>query len=248
MRTQANPQPNPTPSEQSFLSQEHSLVPPAERPNYSSPHDFEETSSETIWENPFDYDMVVQLHVGSQPRPDKSEAGLAKWRALPEARRREMQSGQRVYVVKAKSRRSIPSEFDQAIQQTRCTHPDCPGTKGVFCRDPEHFEHRMIVGGLYPRLLNRGTQQRPLATPPELHWSLDDQKARAAETLEIAKQKLAEAAMARDALLVAQADMLEASKKAAEAEAALASKGVEAEGAHAAAKALESATGRPAKK
>lgn len=233
-------------SEQSFLSQERSLVPPAERPAYSSPHDFEETSTETIWENPFDYDVAVQVHVGSTPRPDPTERGLAAWRALPEAKRREMQTGQRVYVIRAKSRRSIPSEFDQSIQQTRCTHTDCPGPKSILCRDPEHAEHRMIVGGLYPRLLNRGTQQRPLSKPPELHWSLDDQKARAAEALEKAKLKLAEATQARDAMLIAQAELTDATQKMAEAETRLSEKGVEAEGARANAAVISESVGRAA--
>lgn len=223
----------PTQAEESFLSQERSLVPQAERPNYSSPHDFEETSTETIWENPFDYDVAVQVHIGSTPRPDPSERGLAAWRALPEAKRREMQTGMRTFVIKAKSRRTIPSEFDQGIQQTRCTHGDCPGPKGMLCRDPEHAEFRQIVGGGYPRLICRGTQQRPLRKPPELHWSLDDQKARAAEALERAKLKLAEASMAREAMVVAQAEFVEAQQKVAEAETRVSQRNEDAEGARA---------------
>ncbi len=240
------PRAQTTPSEASFLSQDASLVPPAERPNYSSPHDFEETSTETIWENPFDYDVAVKVHVGATPRPDSSDRGAAAWRALPESRRREMQTGQRVYVIKARSTRSIPSEFDQAIQQTRCTHTECPGPKGILCRDSEHAEHRLIVGGLYPRLLNRGTQQRPLTKPPELHWSLDDQRARAAEALETAKLKLAEAQNAQNAALIAQAALADAQAKMAEAEARLQEKGVEAEGAHANAAVISEAVGKPA--
>ena len=235
-----------TPSEQSFLSQERSLVPPAERPNYASPHDFEETSTETIWENPFDYDVAVQVHVGATPRPDPTDRGLAAWRAMPEAKRREMMTGKRTYVIKARSRRAISSDFDQAIQQTRCTHPDCPGQKAILCRNPEHVEHRLIVGGLYPRLINRGTQQRPISKPAELHWSLDDQKARSEEALANAKAKLAEAALARDALLIAQSDMLEAQKVVVETEARMAAKGVEAEGARTNAAVIAESVGKPA--
>jgi hypothetical protein len=242
MRTPSNQTDSTTSSEQSFLSQDKSLVPQAERPNYASPHDFEETSSETIWENPFDYDIPVQVHVGATPRPDPSENGLAAWRALNPAKRREMQTGQRVYVIKANSRRAIPSEFDQGIQQTRCTHPDCPGPKAIFCRDPEHYEHRMIVGGLQPRLINRGTQQRPLSKPPELHWSLDDQRARREEALETAKKKLAEASMARDALLMAQGDLLTATNAVTIAEQRMLAKGHESQGAAAAAATIAEVT------
>jgi hypothetical protein len=245
-RTQRAPEAQTTPSEQSFLSQERSLVPPAERPNYASPHDFEETSTETIWENPFDYDVAVQVHVGATPRPDPTERGLAAWRALPEAKRREMMTGKRTYVIKANSRRAIPSDFDQAIQQTRCTHPECPGQKSILCRDGDHAEHRLIVGGLYPRLINRGTQQRPLSKPAELHWSLDDQRARSEEALANAKAKLMEAGLARDALLVAQAEMMKAQEIVAETEARMAAKGVEAEGARANAAVIAESVGKPA--
>lgn len=220
-----------TPAEESFLSQGKSLVPQADRPNYSSPHDFEETAAETIWENPFDYDVAVQVHVGSTPRADPTEKGLAAWRSLPEGRRREMRTGQRTYVIRAKSQRSIPSEFDQGIQQTRCTHSDCPGPKGIFCRDPEHVEYRQIVGGLYPRLICRGTQQRPITKPMDLHPSLDDQKARAVEAAEKARRTLADAEQLRNAAFIAQAELLDAQKKIAEAEAQASQREEDAQGA-----------------
>lgn len=200
------------------------FIPPADRPAYQDV-DFIETVKETVWFNPFEYDVAVQLHVGSQ-----AKASDAEWAALPPAIRRERQKGIRTYVIPAKATRVISSEFDQAIQQTKCNDPDCVGSKGLYCKDPEHND-RTIVGGQYPRLVNKGTQQRPLTKPPTLHWALDDQRARAEAALEESKRKLAEAQNARDAFLIAQADLENAKQEIARLDANMSAQGKTAEAA-----------------
>ena len=200
---------------------ERDLVPPAERPGHH-PVDFIETSSDTIWFNPFDYPVAVQVHVGAEGKRGPTQAEDDRWKSLPPPVRREKQTGIRTYVIAPKSERVIPSDFDMAIQHTQCSHYDCLGSKGLYCRNPDHAEYKQIVGGLYPRLINRGTQRTPISSPPKLHWALDDNRAKAEAALAAAKQKLAEAANSRDAFLIAQADLAEAHKQIAEAEARVA--------------------------
>ena len=204
------------------------LVPMAERPALQAA-DYMETEEQTIWFNPFDHAVAVQVHIGSTPMLSGSQGAVSeiediararRWHSIPAAQRREMQTGIRTYVIPPKSMRAIPSDFDMAIQRTECMHPECLGRK-MYCKNREHTE-RMIVGGLYPRLINKGTQRMPLTEPPRLHPALDDEKARAAEALERAKRKLQEAQNAKDMALVAHADLVEAQKDIATAEARLA--------------------------
>src|SRR5208337_33192 len=99
-------------------------VPPAERPALAA-IDYQETEEHTVWYNPFDYDVAVQIHVGSTPMEGAWDdpGRVARWRALPPQRRREMQTGIRVYVIPAKSERSIPRDFDMGIQMYECLAP-----------------------------------------------------------------------------------------------------------------------------
>lgn len=196
---------------------ERQLVPSAERPAYQAV-DLIETSSDTIWFNPFDYDVSVQVYVGSEGKRANTPAEEERWKALPAPLKREKQTGMRTYKIPAKSERVLPSDFDMAIQHTQCAHYDCLGAKGMYCKNPDHTEYKQIIGGLYPKLINRGTQQTPIKTPPRLHWALDDDRARAAAALEASKQKLAEAQNARDAFLIAQADLAQAKQDIAAAE------------------------------
>jgi hypothetical protein len=193
------------------------FVPGAERPAYQAV-DFIETNEDTIWHNPLDYDVAVQVHVGAEGKAADTPVERQRWASLPANVRREKQTGIRTYVIPSKTSRAIPSEFDMAIQHTQCAHPECAGAKGLYCKDATHSDYKKIVGGLYPRLVNKGTQRTPLAKPPALHWALDDQRAKAAEALEASKRKLAEAANARDAFLIAQADLATAQEEIAKAE------------------------------
>jgi hypothetical protein len=198
-------------------------VPVAERPALST-YDHVDSEEQTIWYNPLDYDVAVQVHVGSQPMQGNWDdpARLARWRALPPAKRREMQTGIRVFVIPAKQARAIPSEFDLGIQQTHCYEPDC--AKGMYCRDRSHT-NRQIVGGSYPRLINRGTRLHKLETPPRLASALDDERARAKEALERSKIALQNSIQQQGLAIVAAADLDKATKDMADIEARLAAAG-----------------------
>jgi hypothetical protein len=56
-----------------------------------------------------------------------------------------------------------------AVQDTRCLHEDCT-LKSRYCKNPEH--PKQIVGGLGPRLINKGLQIQPT-----LAAALDDKRA-----------------------------------------------------------------------
>lgn len=186
------------------------LVPVAERPALQA-SDSMETEEQTIWFNPFDYPVAVQVHVGSEPligNDFDEEARRRRWHSIPAPRRRELQTGIRTYVIPAKSQRALPSEFDMGIQRTECMEPECLGHK-LYCRNRAHT-NRIIVGGSYPRLINKGTRRVPLEVPPKLHPALDEERARAAAALEQSKKKLAEARDAQDMALIAHADLVQA--------------------------------------
>jgi hypothetical protein len=201
-----------------------SNVPIAERPALQAAG-YHDTEEQTIWYNPFEYDMAVQIHVGSTPMegPWDDPGRMARWRALSPQRRREMQTGVRTYVIPAKDARAIPSEYDFGIQQTQCQDQECPGAKALYCRNPQH--QKLIVGGLYPRLINKGTRLHPLEKPPTLHYALDDERARAAEALERSKVTLANAAHQQGLALVAAADFEKAKADMAAVEERLAAQG-----------------------
>lgn len=182
------------------------LVPPAVRPGHRTA-EFIETSEDTIWYNPFDYDVAVKLYVGARGKAANTPAEEERWKALSGPQRQEARTGVRTYVIPAKSERAIPSEFDMGIQHYKCSHPDCLGSRGLYCKNSEHIEYRKIVAGLYPKLVNRGTQRTPITQTIPLDDAIDDQVAKRQQALEAAKMRLAEANNARDAFLIAQADL-----------------------------------------
>lgn len=127
------------------------LVPIAERPY--GPVDTEETVEETVWHNPTEHDVVLDLYVGIQPNLRRFVLSGKKltW---------EQRTGKRRYIIRAKTSRAIPSEFDQGIQQMQCLDPE-HSQRPFDCRDRTH--RKMIVGGLAPHsLVKGGMQHRPL--------------------------------------------------------------------------------------
>ena len=144
---------------------------------------------------------------------------LARCRALSPQKRREMQTGIRVFGLPAKTERSIPSDFDAGIQTYQCQEAEC-AQRPLFCKNRDH--RKLIVGGGYPRLINRGTKTHRIVLAPALHYALDDERARAKEALERSKQLLAESVERQGLALVAAADFEKAKHDVAAAEARLA--------------------------
>jgi hypothetical protein len=139
-------------SEQNILGTKD-LVPIAERP--FGPVDTEETVEETVWYNPTDHDVVLDLYVGIQPNLKRFVLSGRKltW---------EQRTGKRRYIIKAKTHRAIPSEFDQGIQQMQCMEAE-HSQRPFDCRDRTH--RKMIVGGLAPHsLVKGGMQHRPVVS------------------------------------------------------------------------------------
>lgn len=172
----------------------------ADRPNYiplaDRPHatyeQVVEIERDTIWRNPLDHDVVLDLHVGTKPSPVFNSEGK---RIRPDLTWEE-RNGVHRYVIKAGHTRAIPKEFDKAIQDVR---------NGV------------IVGGLGPRLERVGDQERP-----KLHPSLDDGLAKHKALIEEATAALSEKKRQEEALLIAQAKLAEAEKQLAERQASAA--------------------------
>lgn len=203
------------------------LVPPAERPFVA--YDQFETVQETVWFNPTDKDILVRVHVGTRPvYTEGQKATIRQMRERDPGRYAEFRTGERVYVIKAGQRRSISSEFDQAIQQMECLEPDCT-TQRLYCRDRTH--HRKVMGGGYPQLVNESVQHRPI-----VHDALIPENAER----EVVKKKLYEALLAKQASDEA---IVVAAAKAQEAEAMSASAN-----AHQAAAAAKDPSKDPAKK
>ena len=80
---------------------EHTRVEQAERPDYE-PIEYANESKETIWENPEDHDVVLEIYIGGTNYGRKPRS----W---------EEKTAQRRYVIRAKETRAIPDEFDQAV-------------------------------------------------------------------------------------------------------------------------------------
>lgn len=134
---------------------------------------------ETIWENPTERDVVLDLNVGTSPiiggTDEQRRAIVGTWG-------KEERTGIRRFVIPAAgrdpntgalipSRARIPSEFDQGIQQTRCLEGEC-ASRPMLCRNSRH---RMeVFGGYGPQLINvRRVSLRTLdpalvAAPPPL--------------------------------------------------------------------------------
>jgi len=176
------------------------LVPPAERPFV--PYVEQETVQETVWFNPTEKDAVLDLYVGTKPvySPKMKE----ELKRLPPAQLRELRTGLRRYIIRAGERRSIPSEFDQGIQQTHCQESDC-ASRPMYCRDMSH--HHLVVGGLGPQLINEKVQHRPTVHPSLIEAYALEQEAQKQAMLLLQQNQ------ARDAAMVAAQAQLERAAK-----------------------------------
>lgn len=163
----------------SILGGGRPLIPRAEQPG--APIEGVETVEETIWQNTTDRDVVLDLYVGVPP--------LVNLRAAIRSGKRltwEQRTGKRRYIIRARSERAIPSEFDTAIQQHQCLEPEC-SQRPLACKDKTH--RHAVVGGLAPKqLVMKGCQHRPVISA-----ALDDRHA--AE--QAAKEKTVEALLAK---------------------------------------------------
>jgi hypothetical protein len=167
------------------------LVPAAERPY--APVDHQETVAETIWHNPTEKDVVLDLYVGI---PNNLRGLVRSGKRLTW----EQRTGKRRYIIKAKSRRAIPSEFDMAIQHMQCQDPSGECSQKPFeCKNRAH--RRTIIGGLAPHtLVMEGLQHRPTVSD-----ALDDKYAAA----QAHREKVAEALIAKSDNEVALKDATE---------------------------------------
>ena len=138
------------------------LIPLANRPHQvASPR---ETVQETVWYNATDRDICLELYVGrgaTLPNPKHLGRQLTK----------DEKNATVTYVIEAKRARTIPSEFDAAIQRTQCLEAEC-SQRPLACKDQTH--RWLIVGGLAPD----GLQRRGLQHRPVLASGLDDSLAR----------------------------------------------------------------------
>lgn len=145
---------------------DHMQIPQATR--VFPPMEHEDSSDETVWYNPTEKDAILDLYVAT---PQMRVAGR---RVVP-PRNWEEKTGMRRYVIKAKTMRTLPSDFDRAIQQTQCKEVECLG-RAFDCKAHDH--HKEIVGGLGTQLLNKGTLRNRTTPPHTLSSSLDDVAAR----------------------------------------------------------------------
>jgi hypothetical protein len=130
------------------------------------PSEYADSSEETIWFNPTEKDATLDLYIGT-PTPRGKQFPPRNWEDL---------TGKRRYIIRAGQTRSMPAEFDRAIQHTHCKDGECL-VRPYECKNPLHTD-KEIVGGLGPQLRNMGTQKRPITVPARLHPSLDDVAAR----------------------------------------------------------------------
>lgn len=148
------------------MHDEHdSLVPLAEEPRLR--RELQESVKETLWENVTDKDIPLEVYVGwattARPHPDLNTRDPELSRLSPRKLTREERTPTRLWIVKARSTRAIPEEFDMEIQRHQCTEPECTGNP-LGCKDNTH--RKMIVGGLVPQgLIKRGMQHRPVLSP-----------------------------------------------------------------------------------
>jgi hypothetical protein len=148
------------------------LVPLADRP-LAAP-DYEDSQSQTIWHNPTERSVILDLHFETPKATGRPPAG---W---------EERTGKHRYVLKAGETKAIPASFDMAIQHTQCFHTDCL-QRPFSCKSTEEGHEKAIVGGFGPQLVNKGTQKVPIrAGFIQLAPALDDALARqqAAEAAE----------------------------------------------------------------
>jgi hypothetical protein len=174
------------------------LVPAAERLGETTLSEAR-FNNQTIWENPEDHDVILELHDevpthGKPPRSDNERRGVVQ-RMIPK-----------------RSTRAIESKFDLAIQDVRCKHPDCT-LRQRDCKNQNH--PKRIVGGLAPRLINRGLQTRP-----EMDTALDDKRAELVAREQRLTDKLLQKAQLDEDLDKARAELADFQKTMAELRAA----------------------------
>lgn len=138
----------------------------------SAPLVIEDDQINTEWFNPSSEDVVLELHVGTDP---KNMVWLKAYREASVAKRLEMKSGNRIMIVKAGQSKMIPAEFDLAIQRTNCLHPQCTAKRDL-CKDLDH--PRVVSGGLAPQLLCKRWHR-----VPSLAANLDIARAQADEAM-----------------------------------------------------------------
>lgn len=139
------------------------LVPNAQR--LDEPSEDQELRRDTIWFNPTDKDVLLELYVGN-PVPRKQGD-----RYVP-PKTYEQRTGCRKYVIKAHATAALDKDFDRAVQHTECLNPLCVG-RPVMCTNRGEDHPKRIVGGLGPQLVNLGERVRPVLAP-----ALDDVEAR----------------------------------------------------------------------
>jgi len=126
----------------------------------------------TEWYNPTSQDVVLEVHIGTDP---KNAAWRKAYLEATPARRLEMKSGNRIFVIKAGQTKQISSDFDLAIQRTHCLHPACTNKKDA-CRDLDH--PRVVSAGLAPQLICKRWHK-----VPGLAANLDMAKAQAEQAM-----------------------------------------------------------------
>lgn len=121
----------------------------------ATPNLIEDDQLYTEWHNPTQSDVILQLHIGTDP---KSAIWRQAFNRATPAQRLEMKSGHRVIIIRAGQTKTVDSEFDYAIQRTRCLHPQCTN-KRDSCREIEH--PRVVTSGLAPQLVCKRWKKIP---------------------------------------------------------------------------------------
>jgi hypothetical protein len=156
---------------------EPDFIPSAPKAKYGAEYTPQETSGPilleddqlfTEWYNPTDRDVVLEVHIGTDP---KNSLWRKSFLEASPAKRQEMRSGNRIFIVRAGKSREISSEYDLAIQRTHCLHPQCTAKKDC-CKDLDH--PRVVVAGLAPQL-----QCMKWHRVPSLSANLDQARAQA---------------------------------------------------------------------
>ena len=132
----------------------------------------EDDQLNTEWYNPTSQDVVLEIHIGTDP---KNAAWRKAYLEASPARRLEMKSGNRIYVIKAGQIKMVPSDYDLAVQRTHCLHPACTSKKDA-CKDLDH--PRVVSAGLAPQLICKRWHR-----VPGLAANLDMAKAQAEQAM-----------------------------------------------------------------
>lgn len=112
----------------------------------------------TVWENPTNQDVVTPLHVGTVLRPNFGKDAKDKPWLAP--RNRSEKEGIIYVRIPARSERTLSSDFDMGVQQLECVETSCAG-RTRLCNATDH--RKIVVGGLGPQLIRKGSKRAPLA-------------------------------------------------------------------------------------